>query len=122
MADLDESCWKIVVWSAGVSNQKSEVIVETKHARPVKHRKLVASSEMRSLLLAESIAAMRFLLVCNFCCIAVACLLVMRGRLRLDVADDVAGVHVTHIDIRHANAVSLVQRCGDRVLFFQQLI
>src|SRR5712671_638049 len=64
----------------------------------------------------------QFLLVCNFCCVAIACLFLLRRSLLLNVSDDIASIHVTHVDVGHPHVVFFQERRCNRVLFFEQLV
>src|ERR1051326_8934659 len=60
--------------------------------------------------------------VCSLCCVAMACLFLLRCGLLLNVAEDITGIHVTHVDIGHPHVVFLQERRCNRVLFFEQLV
>src|SRR5947209_3016506 len=62
------------------------------------------------------------LLVYNFCCVTIACLLLLSRGLLLNVADDIAGIQVTHVDVGHPHVVFFQERRCRRVLFFEQLV
>src|SRR5437899_6019043 len=62
------------------------------------------------------------LLVCIFCCVANACLFLLRHGLLLNVADDIASIQVTHVDVGHSHVVFFQERGCNRVFFFEQLV
>ena len=62
------------------------------------------------------------LLIFKFYCAATACLFLLRRGLLLNIADDVAGIHVTHIDVGHPHVVFFQEGGCNRVVFFEQLI
>src|ERR1051326_8398877 len=62
------------------------------------------------------------LLAGYFGCVTIACLFLLRRGLLLNVSDDKAGIHITHVDVGHPHVVFFQERRCNRVLFFQQLV
>src|SRR5579859_7326780 len=67
-------------------------------------------------------AIIQSLLVSNFCCVAIACLFLLRRSLLLNVADKIVGLNVTHVGVGHPHVVFFQESRCNRVLLFEQLV
>src|SRR6476646_4625081 len=104
-------------WQA-IRNQHS--VISAQHSTPALHfRSLNRWSAFHFYCWVGGIL---LLLGCDFCCVAIAWLFLLCRGLLLNVANDIASIHVTHVDVGHPHVVFFQERCCNRVLFFEQLV